>query len=660
MKIKNIVKFFAILALPLVSGVAGSLLTSCSDDDISSENFYTATKRTAAQLISDNPETYSEFEGILKRANQYNLLATYGTFTVFAPTNDAIAYYLKENRYTSIEDIPMDVCDTIARTHIIAKNAFFTTDYMAGTLPDMNMDDRFLVITCDSDVTNANKLLLYVNKNSRIIEKDDSVTNGVVHTIDRLIKPSNEFLPDLMEGDSTISIFVEALQLTNMKDSLTKFMDETYSCSSDSTRLGNKLKWIRYGGRENEQLFPEHRYFKFTAFVETNEVFERNGIHNIGDLIEYAKKVYEKTFPEDVGLYDEKDYKDRRHPLNRFVSYHLIDRIGNFSDWAPSGQILTDCCKWKVYDAEDFWQTMLDKEGMIRFSRQKNSETTLYANRKGNNGSICKGVKVLNALESGDHVQDAVNGVYHYLDDILVYDTNTRDNVLNCRMRIDATTLSADFMNQNCRGWYGGREDLIYCLKNQYIKGWKILDGTEIVAVHRDSPNWSSYLGNAICIKGAYDVEIDLPSPPPGTYEIRLGYVAGEERGVVQFYLNNEPCDIPVDLTKGAWDPEIGVIKDDGLTEDEITANDKALHNRGFLRGPDSYGKPGWTEEKHLRSEATEHLRRVLTVAQFKAGETYKLRARQVSDKKDLEWSFDYIELCPKSVYASPKGEDRH
>lgn len=656
MKLKNIIKSMALIAVPLLGGMVSSLLTSCSDDDISATNYYTATKRTAAQLLSDSPNRYSQFQAILNRANYYSLLSTYGTFTVFAPDNNAVNAFLASKNYKSVDEIPADVCDTIARTHIVNKGAYFTTDYMAGSLPEMNMDDRFLVITCDSDVNNNNQLLLYVNKLSRITEKDDSVTNGVVHTIDRVLTPSNEFLPDLMENDTTISIFVAALQLTNMKDSLTKFIDMSYSCSMDSVK-GEGLPLIRYGGKDMKQTFPEKRYFKYTAFVETDEVFHRYGIYTLDDLDKYARKVYNATFPQDAGKYDTL-YTNRKNPLNRFVSYHLIDRIGTYSDWAPTGEILTNCCKTNIADAEDFWQTMLDTEGMIRFSRHKATEQ-LYANRKGKNGSICKGIKVLDALESGNHEQNALNGIYHYLDDILVYDVNTRENVLNCRMRIDATTLSADFMNQNCRGHIGSDENHLFCLKNDYIKGWKILKGTRVVGVHCDNPVWSSYLGNAICVKGEYDVEITLPQPPPGTYEIRLAYVAGEERGVVQVYLNNDPCDIPVDLTRGTWDPEIGGDIDDSAPMEEILANDKAMHNRGYMRGMDSYGKPGWTDQQSFRTEATEHVRRILTTAQFKSGETYKLRFRQVA-KGDKEWSFDYIELCPKSVYASPAGEDWH
>lgn len=646
------------LSFPLLSGMGTGLLSACSDDVTGDVNYYTATKRTAAQLLSDSPERYSQFQSILTKArsNYYSLLSTYGKFTVFAPDNDAVNKYLSLKGYKTIDEIPQDVCDTIARTHIVNKGSYFTTDIMAGSLPEMNMDDRFLVITCDSDVENNNQLLLYVNKLSRITEKDDSVTNGVVHTIDRVLTPSNEFLPDLMETDSTISIFVDALKLTHMNDSLTKFIDPTYSCSQDSVRGGSYLPRIQYGGRLNDQRFPEKRYFKYTAFVERNEVFHRYGIYNVTQLNEWAKKKYNSTFPEDAGKYDTL-FTDRRNPLNRFVSYHLMDRLGTHSQWAPTGHILTDCCKTNIADAEDFWQTMLDREGMIRFSRHKATEQ-LYANRKGKDGVLYKGVKVLDALESGNHEQNALNGIYHYLDDILVYDNNTRD-ALNCRMRIDATTLSADFMNQDCRGHYGGREDEIYCLKNNFIKGWNVKKA-DVIAVHCDTPTWSSYLGNAMCIKGQYDIEITLPQPPEGTYEVRLAYVAGEERGVVQVYFNNEPCDIPVDLRKGSWDPDVmGDWSDADKTEEEVRANDKAMHNRGYMRGMDSYGKPGWPDQQSFRTEAREHVRRVLTTQYFKSGETYKLRFRQVAEG-DREWSFDYIELCPKDVYGSPDGEDWH
>ena len=89
-----------------VASMTASVLTACVDNDFSDKNYYTATKRTAAQLISDSPERYSKFQQILERANYYNVLSTYGTFTVFAPTNEAVETYLSENGYKDVNEIP--------------------------------------------------------------------------------------------------------------------------------------------------------------------------------------------------------------------------------------------------------------------------------------------------------------------------------------------------------------------------------------------------------------------------------------------------------------------------------------------------------------------------------------------------------------------------
>jgi len=649
---------YFLLAAALLMGIA-----SCVDNDVKDgdASYYSATKQTAAEFLAEHPEKYSMYIELLQRAkpmqtegeivsNYYSMLGTYGTYTVYAPDNEAMKTYLAENGFESIQSIPERTCDTIVRNHIVNKGAYFTTDYSDGTLPSMNMDDRYVVITSDSDVNNNNALLLYVNKRSLITQKDDSVTNGVVHTINRVVSASNQFLPDLMEEDSTISIFCQALSLTNMSDSLTKYIDNTYYVHSDSVAQSKIVK--RFGGKDMVAHWYEKRYFKYTAFVEPNEVLAQHGINSLDDLIAHAKKVYDETFPLDAGLYDN-DFTNRKNPLNRWVSYHLMNRLGNHSDWAPSGQILTDCCRADVADAEDFWQTMLT-EGMVRFCRASGQ---LYANRKGEakRTPTVKGVRVLSDSESGKSNQQALNGRYFYLDDLMEYSTTVRDKVLNCRIRIDATTLSADFMNQGARGNLGWDENYLFAFKRGYIEGWKI-SPESFVGVHCDNVWWSSYLGNAVAVKGQYDVQIKLPNPPPGLYEIRLAYVASEERGVVQVYFNNTPCGIPVDLRKGVW--EYVELNQESLKNDEEynISIDKTLRNLGYMLGPDSYGKPG---ANNFRIDAPEHLRRILTTEQFTEGKENWLRFRQVLDG-DAEWSFDYIELCPKSVYASPQGENRH
>ena len=195
---------------------------ACSDDDSDQPlNFYSSVRLTAAGFIEADNARFSDFKAILERSNYFSMLKTYGHFTVFAPTNEAVQLYLKENGFATVADIPREQCDTISRTHIVQDKAYFTTD-MGGEVAPVNMNDDYIEMTSDSDVYHNNALLVYVNKNSRLIQKDDSVTNGVVHVIDHMISSSSQFLPSLMEENPKLSLFCQALRLTGMADSLTR------------------------------------------------------------------------------------------------------------------------------------------------------------------------------------------------------------------------------------------------------------------------------------------------------------------------------------------------------------------------------------------------------------------------------------------------------
>jgi len=659
---KTIIRFLTFMAATLpLWGVAGGVLTSCVDnDDDVPENYYSSTKLTATEFLEERPELFSQFTGILKRTPYYSMLSTYGTYstagllkyTVFAPTNEGIERYLKRRGYSSIDQIPSETCDTIARTHIIKKGAFFTTDISEGALPELNMDDAYIVLSSDSDVQNNNKLVYYINKNARVIERDDSVTNGVVHVLNNTITSSSMLLAEKIEEDSMLTLFSQALQLTGMADSLTRYLDESYFCGDDSVYTGTMERCTSGGATYTRTFWVGKRYFKYTAFVEPDSVYHSHGIFTIDDLKAYAKRIYDQTYPEDAGQYDDNP-RDRRNPLNRFVSYHLLNRIGQYNSWVPSGAV-RECLDTKLIDPEEYYETMCPGT-IVRFAGPPSG---LYINRRGvgdngaERGYRIRGVKVLSPSESGETDQNALNGVYHYLDDILAYTTEVRDVVLNRRIRIDATVLSPDFMNCNGRGRYG--EDILTGFKNGYITDWTCSPET-FVGVHSDVTYWWSYQANAVCVSGVFDVSFKLPPVPTGTYEVRLGYTPGDERGVIQAYLNNEPCGIPIDLRVYSGDPTIGGIAD---TEDaeENMANDKAMHNRGYMKAPDSW-HPG-AGDATMRDNGI--LRRVLTTQYLDVNKEYRLRVRQVLDDPDRYWSFDYIELCPKSVYGSLEGEDTH
>jgi uncharacterized surface protein with fasciclin (FAS1) repeats len=642
----------------LLLGGFGWALVSCSDDDSDAPlNFYSSVRLTAAGFIEADDAQFSEFKTILERSNYLSMLKTYGHYTVFAPTNEAIKQFLQENGLSSLDALTAEQCDTIARTHIVQDKAYFTTD-MGGELAPVNMNDDYILMDSKSDADNDNALLIYVNTNSRIIQKDDSVTNGVVHVIDHVIKASNEFLSTFMEDNPNLTIFSEALRITGMADSLAKYDDLTYTVNPDSAWGGKGFK-VPYGtandGTASKQCntwYPQKRLFKFTAFVETDSVYRAHNINNLDDLKAYAKQVYDESYPEDAGKYDD-DYTDRRNPLNRFVSYHLINRMGPRDYWVHcKGDIYTQKFLFNIYDPEDYYETMAPHT-LIRFCSNPGEE--IYINRVGlKNKAEVRGVRVLKNDEGDGYNQSCKNGRYIYIDDILVYSREVRWNVLNRRIRIDGSCLSPDFMNGHARMEHMGKEEMMIGFKNGFLADFKMHNASTFIGCGNEQTGWRHYQGSGVCITGEkFDASVKLPPVPhDGTYEVRLGYSLGDDRGIAQVYLNNDPCGIPISFRN--FDSNIGWEADTD-DEEENQAIDKAMRNRGFMKAMDSYG----STSEPFRTYNND-VRRILTKQYLRADQDYWLRFRQILEGSTLYMSIDYIELCPKDVYDSPEGEDRH
>jgi len=94
---RHIINMKNILLMIMTIFVA-SLTVSC-EDETTSANYYTFTGETVADYLSNRNDTYSDFIEVLKRANYYSLLSTYGEFTCFAPTNSAMNEYMSSKGY---------------------------------------------------------------------------------------------------------------------------------------------------------------------------------------------------------------------------------------------------------------------------------------------------------------------------------------------------------------------------------------------------------------------------------------------------------------------------------------------------------------------------------------------------------------------------------
>jgi hypothetical protein len=227
-------------------------------------------------------------------------------------------------------------------------------------------------------------------------------------------------------------------------------------------------------------------------------------------------------------------------------------------------------------------------------------------------------------------------------------------------MRIDATTLAPEFMNSGARGKTGtgtGQNDPCTGFKPGTLQGWTYTNATLVSCRCRNYYFWS-YQGDEVILLGQYDFTCKLPPVPEGTYEIRLGYCGGfSTRGVIQVYYDGKPCGIPLDIRKGGEDdPKIGWT---ALTTNEETnnANAKAMRNRGYYAGGKGIAFGTLSSRSTFRSQSR-ILRRILTTTYIDDKSDHYLRFKQTLDNTKAEFEFDYIELCPKSVYDSDKGDD--
>ncbi len=657
---KNIRCFSTLIIIMLFCLVSFS---SCLDEIVPG-SYYTFTGETVATYLDNRPEEFSDFITILKRANLWSELSTYGDYTCFAPTNSAIAAYLEDKNVASTDSLTDADCDTISWTHLV-NMTLFMVDLTEGILPSVNLNDRFLTLSFDSIPIEDEKYRLRycINKTSHIISMDDTVQNGVVQVVDSVIRVAGDFIFDIIKSDKQSTIFFQALNLVGLEDSLKLWYDETYYVHPDSVEKGVTAQG---GGSDYQVYYWGEKKTNFTFFIETDEVFKANGIDNLDELIAYAKMVYDESYPNDKDKYDD-DFTHRRNPLNRFISYHILPfGVASNAAFNYRRDIIDSRCILTAIDPEDYFEAYLPQSIMRISTVVSGSEAGVYINRRGIGSSESelgrskvRGIRIFSTSEMTGINSEASNGYFHYIDRILVYDKNTREDVLNRRIRIDCCTLSPDFITSGARQRRprSGNEGIGFKQpKNFHSYTDDYVMWVRSAVVH----NWS-YQGDGVDLQGNYDLYFKVPPVPyDGTWELRLSYRGYAGCGVVQNYIGESPytfmpCGIPTDLRIGAnSNPNIGWVSDESLGTDEaINAHDKSMRNRGYMKGPDSHTN-GDESFRNLSTMA----RRIVTTQYFYAEKEYYLRMKLVLDNPKAEMNFDYIELCPKSIYDS--GEDKH
>ncbi len=706
------------LAVALLCGTVSLNISSCSDD-IPADKYYTFTGEMMSDYLKSNAQ-YSQFVKIVDRAADsqrgvsiMDLISVYGQYTCFAPDNDAVDAFLKANGYSNVSEIPVDICDTIARTHLLNGRIFETTEFRGiSSLRSVNMNGRYLQVQQGFVYKDADSVV-YTTDSAEVAGKDDvhttyrlnrsgfirfdaandSVENGIVHTVTSVITSSNQSVSNLLDENPNVSLFSQAMNLTGISEMLSsRVKDETWNPDLWESQS------VYTGAQHDYCHVPETKNYGFTVFACPDDVLESK--YNITDMqsfYNYAQGIYggedlDVTDPENAAKLRSKD-----NPLRRLIAYNILNTKGMYEDLTiniMTAKAEINPTTW--YGTMDSLTTIkAERLTVSRYIQHENDvRNDLYLNRGDfSRGDYQPGVHV--NREVGDEFEnEGLNGVYYTTDGLADFGEHTKQTIFNTRMRVDLYYLFPELMTNSIRdgksnnkiGDSNNPDKTVtspnYWFPKGYLDNVKVNDDGIFLFQSQHQTYWS-YEGdefNLASMSGSYDVEFNLPTVPSGTYQIRLGFTAMPTRGICQFYLDGEPQGIPFDMRSDNFVTRTGWFKltESGYTGDDLETAKKNMHNLGWYHGP--RGAFRYDSETLGYDQIKDQLptsgnrfcnidgggggyivRYVLTTANLDEREQHRLRVRSIWAPEDAVVMIDYIELVPKSVYGiegEGKAED--
>jgi len=634
----------------ILIGLIG-IVTSCVENIVV---YRTETKDMIGDYLKKDSVEFSEFNKMLDTTQVMGLLKAYGEYTCFAPTNEAMYAFYHAHGKTSMKDFPLFQLDTIAHPkdsitllqivyNQIIKGQIITTDkFNYGRLADQSMNERY--ITIDTAVVNG-VILLKVNKTSSIIRQDIELANGVIHVINQVLNPSQLTSIETIEKDKKFTLFYQALKLTRLTEKLFLTEDKSYDPLSATNVAFLKAKGITQGSGSKDEL-PKAKKYGYTLFMESDLTFKNlYGIENIEQLVKKASDIYDPVFPEDK---DVKLYDDPKNSLNRFIAYHMVNKQLSYN------QII------KAYDTPH----MIKNYDMYEYIETMCPNTLMEARIVRTDGDHDFSLNMTNTTTDAVHIvkdysdKDATNGVYHEIDKILAYDSETKAHMENIRLRLDAASFFPELTNNNMRGYRGeiiNQDVRSWIFPKGYIERLTCAEGTTFSYLNAYG-GYLDYQGDEVYLAGNYDFSVVTPPIPAGTYEVRFGYQPTGGRGVAQLYFGDEdkvePCGIPLDLRIDADNALIGYVVP-GLALDDPNGyeNDKMMRNRGYMKGPCTYKDVlGTWYGKKIARQSNRVLRKILGIYTFDKPGTHIFKVKSV---KDGQFMFDFLEFIPVGLIES-------
>ena len=159
-------------------------MVSCSDDDTET----TPQEDSIAEIASANANL-SVLVDALDRAGLTATLDGSGSFTVFAPTNQAFTAFLDQKGFEDLNDVPVPLLKEILLNHVVS-----------GTATSSSLSTGYVKTMAKGSASSTNTLSMFINTASGVVinggasnggatvtTADVMASNGVVHIVNSVI-----------------------------------------------------------------------------------------------------------------------------------------------------------------------------------------------------------------------------------------------------------------------------------------------------------------------------------------------------------------------------------------------------------------------------------------------------------------------------------------
>ena len=664
-----------------------SLFISCNPEPDESD-LYTFTGETIESYIQQD-SSLTAFNYILSRVGYDRMMAAYGTYTCFAPTNDGVMAYcdslyndpeaiIPHNGMTenSLEGLSDSLCLNIARYHLSTTYRNIVSLTGNGEVTTLLGYEFSYSSTSEGQTILADKAI--------IVSSDNETTNGIVHIIDNVIPRFTRFIEDVLERDGGYSIFARALRETGLCDSVMEYTKGTFEYKQLTRENFSGALYPANGTGTTGTVDCKVGY---TVFAESDDVMKANGINSFEDLVTYANEQYGNA-PDWYDYMNENglavstgdDYTSRFNALNMFVAYHILKASMSINQLVFEKGSSTYWNYAPDADPYDYYETMLPHT-MMKIWEPANVGTgkSLFINRYRMNNTLTDELASQGSDAMHEVVRNGVtivrggsllayNGYVHAINGMLVYDRIVPKGVLNERMRVNCTSLFPELITNRFRYWSTADGNIPSThdtsragIPAKYFDNMMLYD-ENICFAYCLHGAWRCFESDQMQFWGQYDLAFRLPSVPTGIYEIRVVYAPMSYGSFMQYYIGTsssvssmQALGLPFDATVQVEDPRIGMTNAQD-EEDMGVTTDVAMHNRGYMRGPYSYcghAENGWTATNNARFEygTSMTVRYVLGRVQLNQGNENWLRIKTLNpDKKTNPVGLDFVELVPASV----------